>query len=65
MAVRFAKELTVYIKAYDLAMAIFAVTKRFPKEEQYALTGQIRRSFGQFVKTCVRHGRRGGIRHTS
>jgi four helix bundle protein len=25
-------------------MRIFRVTKRFPKEEQYALTGQIRRS---------------------
>lgn len=44
MAVRSVKELTVYIKAYGLAMLIFHVSKRFPKEEQYALTGQIRRS---------------------
>jgi four helix bundle protein len=44
MAVRSAKELTVYIKAYRLAMDIFDVSKRFPPEERYALTGQIRRS---------------------
>src|SRR2546430_5018516 len=44
MAVRSAKELTVYVKAYQLAMEIFEATKRFPSEERYALTGQIRRS---------------------
>lgn len=31
-------------KAYDLAMEIFQITKRFPKEELYSLTDQIRRS---------------------
>jgi len=36
--------LTVYKKAYELAMRIFEVSKRFPAEERYALTGQIRRS---------------------
>jgi hypothetical protein len=44
MAVRSVKELTVYIKAYDLAMRIFRLTQRFPREEQYSLTSQIRRS---------------------
>jgi four helix bundle protein len=44
MAVRSVKELTVYKKAYDLAMRIFRLTQRFPKEEQYSLTSQIRRS---------------------
>lgn len=44
MAVRSAKELTVYIKAFELAMLIFEISKRFPPEERYALTGQIRRS---------------------
>ena len=39
-----AKDLIVYVKAYELAMRIFEISKRFPKEEQYALTGQIRRS---------------------
>ncbi len=44
MAVRSVKELTVYIKAYDLAIRIFRLTQRFPHEEQYSLTSQIRRS---------------------
>jgi four helix bundle protein len=44
MAVRSVKELTVYRKAYELAMRIFEFSKRFPPEERYALTSQIRRS---------------------
>jgi len=44
MQIRSAKELIVYQKAYRLAMAIFEITKGFPPEERYALTGQIRRS---------------------
>jgi four helix bundle protein len=44
MMIRSAKELVVYAKAYDLAMQIFAISKRFPTEERYALTGQVRRS---------------------
>lgn len=31
-------------KAYALAMQIFELSKKFPKEERYALTDQIRRS---------------------
>jgi hypothetical protein len=38
------KELTVYLKAYSLAMQIFEATKSFPPAERWALTGQIRRS---------------------
>ena len=44
MAVQSAKELTVHQKAYALSMRIFTSSKRFPAEERYALTGQIRRS---------------------
>ena len=44
MAVQSVKELTVYFKAYDLAMRIFELSKEFPAEERYALTSQIRRS---------------------
>jgi four helix bundle protein len=39
-----AKDLTVYQRSYALGMRIFEVTKRFPPEERYALTGQLRRS---------------------
>jgi four helix bundle protein len=44
MIIRSAKELAVYCKAYELAMLIFRASQRFPAEERYALTGQIRRS---------------------
>jgi len=39
-----AKDLTVYKLAYELAMEIFELSKRFPPEEKFALTTQIRRS---------------------
>ena len=44
MELRSAKDLTVYKKAYDLAMRVFRISQRFPQEERYALTSQIRRS---------------------
>jgi four helix bundle protein len=44
MKIQSAKELIVYQKAYALAMRVFELSKRFPPEERYALTGQIRRS---------------------
>jgi four helix bundle protein len=44
MKIASAKDLKVYKKSYALAMRIFEVTKRFPPEERYALTGQLRRS---------------------
>ncbi len=44
MIIRSAKELAVYRKAYELAMLIYQVSQRFPAEERYALTSQIRRS---------------------
>ena len=44
MKIASAKDLTVYKKSYALAMRIFQVTKRFPAEERYALSGQLRRS---------------------
>lgn len=37
-------DLDVYQEAFDSAMRIFEVTKKFPKEETYSLTDQIRRS---------------------
>jgi four helix bundle protein len=44
MKIREHTELEVYKKAFDAAMQIFELTKRFPKEETYSLTDQIRRS---------------------
>jgi four helix bundle protein len=37
-------DLEVYRKAFDAAMRIFELSKRFPKEETYSLTDQIRRA---------------------
>jgi four helix bundle protein len=42
--IRSFRELEVWKKAMDLAMEIFEITKKFPTEEKYALTDQIRRS---------------------
>lgn len=38
------RDLKVYQLAYKLAMEIFEETKRYPIEEKYSLTDQIRRS---------------------
>lgn len=46
------RDLTVYKKAFALAMNIFDVTKEFPKEERYSLIDQIRRS-SRSVCTCI------------
>jgi four helix bundle protein len=43
-AIHSAKDLIVYQKSYSLAMTVFEVSKRFPPDERYALTSQIRRS---------------------
>jgi four helix bundle protein len=37
-------ELKVFTKSFDVAMEVFGLSKRFPKEETYSLTDQIRRS---------------------
>ena len=46
------RDLTVYKKAFQLAMEIFEITKTFPKEERYSLTDQIRRS-SRAVCSCI------------
>jgi len=38
------RQLQVYQKAFKLAMEVFEMTKKFPVEERYSLTDQIRRS---------------------
>jgi len=42
--IRHFRELEVYQLAMESAMRIFELTKRFPPEEKYSLTDQIRRS---------------------
>ena len=43
MSLKF-QELLGYKKSFDLAMYIFEISRKFPKEEKYSLTDQIRRS---------------------
>ncbi|MEQ8997182.1 MAG: four helix bundle protein [Coleofasciculus sp. B1-GNL1-01] len=38
------RELEIYKMAFDSAMIIFELSKKFPVEERYSLTDQIRRS---------------------
>ena len=38
------RDLDVYKLSYKMALEIFDETKKFPKEEKYSLTDQIRRS---------------------
>lgn len=38
------RDLEVYQRAFHCAMRVFEISKKFPKEETYSLTDQIRRS---------------------
>ena len=38
------RDLDVYVRASECAMTIFRLSKKFPEEETYSLTDQIRRS---------------------
>ena len=49
------KDLIVYQLSYKLAMEIFFLTKKFPKEELFSLTDQIRRS-SRSVAANIREG---------
>lgn len=38
------REMIVYQKAFDLAVQVFHLTQKFPKEEVFSLTSQVHRS---------------------
>jgi four helix bundle protein len=44
MQINSAKDLTVYKRAYALAMEIFQISKQWPIDERYSLIDQIRRA---------------------
>lgn len=44
MKIRSHRELDVYKLAFNVAMEIYEISKKFPSEEKYSLTDQIRRS---------------------
>ena len=42
--IRTHNDLDVFKRAFATAMSVFQASKRFPKEEMYSLTDQVRRS---------------------
>ena len=55
MSIKSVRDLEVYRLAFELAMKVFELTKKFPKEETYSLTDQIRRS-SRSVPINIREG---------
>jgi four helix bundle protein len=54
------RELKVWVKAHQLALAIYQATKAFPREEMYGLTSQMRRSSSSIPFNIVEGCGRGG-----
>ena len=55
------KKLKVWERGHHLALAIYKTTARFPKEELYGLTSQMRRAAASIVsKIAEGRGRAGG-----
>ncbi|MBP6022289.1 MAG: four helix bundle protein [Ferruginibacter sp.] len=52
------KDLLAFKKGYELAMEIFTLSKKFPPEEKYSLTDQIRRSSRSVCTNLVEAYRR-------
>ncbi|HEX7094089.1 MAG TPA: four helix bundle protein [Nitrospiraceae bacterium] len=56
------KDLEVWKKAMDLATQVYSLTARFPKEELYGLTSQIRRTAvsipSNIAEGAARHSRK-------
>lgn len=50
-------DLIVWQKAHELILSIYAITKRFPKEEMFGLTSQFRRA-GVSIATNIAEGYR-------
>jgi four helix bundle protein len=54
------RDLKVWHKAHDLALAIYRITATFPREERYGLTSQLRRSAASIganlAEGCGRNG---------
>ena len=44
MSLRNHKDLTVWKRSFGLVILLYKITSKFPKDEQYGLTSQIRRS---------------------
>jgi len=52
------KKLVVWTKAHELTLAVYLRTRRFPKEEMYGLTSQVRRASASIGANIAEGGRR-------
>src|SRR5260221_8644903 len=54
------RDLKVWQKSYRLTLAVYRATRTFPKEEQFALTSQLRRAASSIpaniAEGCCRNG---------
>jgi hypothetical protein len=48
------RELQVWKKAHDLTLDVYKATKRFPFDERFGLTSQIRRCSGSIAPTLLK-----------
>ena len=60
------RKLVAFTKARELAVAVYRATSQFPREEQFGLTSQIRRSVvsipSNLVEGCARQSERDYLR---
>ena len=54
------RDLKVWEKAHQLTLAVYKSTKRFPRDEVYGLTGQIRRACASIPANVAEGCGRGG-----
>jgi len=59
------RRLNVWQKAHDLTLEVYRVTARFPKEELYALTSQLKRAASYLSRLTLQKDVEEGATQTS
>ena len=54
------RQIRVWVKAHKLTIEIYRITVRFPREEQYGLTSQLRRASASIAANIAEGYGRGG-----